>query len=98
MEFLPVEPRLYGKLRPKFRELLIDQKAKSVEFELIKAIISGFKTETKEDIEIQNMARERLASFINSKDPNCKTVIKSIGICCSEISWPFNIERGFGTR
>ena len=46
MEFLPVEPRLYGKLRPKFRELLIDQKAKSVEFELIKAIITGFKTES----------------------------------------------------
>ena len=43
-----MEPRLYGKLRPKFRELLIDQKekAKSVEFELIKAIITGFKTES----------------------------------------------------
>jgi hypothetical protein len=52
MEFLPVEPRLYGKLRPKFRELIIDQKAKSVEFELIKAIISGFKSEGQEDIEI----------------------------------------------
>jgi hypothetical protein len=74
MEFLPVEPRLYGKLRPKFRELLIDQKAKSVEFELIKAIITGFKTEGQEDIEIQNLARERLAGFINSKDPNCKGI------------------------
>ena len=74
MEFLPVELRLYGKLRPKFRELLIDQKAKSVEFELIKAIITGFKTESQEDIEIQNLARERLAGFINSKDPNCKVI------------------------
>lgn len=39
-----MEPRLLPKLRPKFRELLIDQKAKSVEFELIKAIIQGFKS------------------------------------------------------
>ena len=47
-----MEPRLYGKMRPKFRELIIDQKAKSVEFELIKAVITGFKSEGQEDIEI----------------------------------------------
>jgi hypothetical protein len=47
-----VEPRLYGKVRPKFRELIIDQKAKSVEFELIKAVITGFKSEGQEDREI----------------------------------------------
>ena len=41
MEFLPTEPRLKPKLRPKVRELLTDQKAKSVEFELIKAIITS---------------------------------------------------------
>jgi hypothetical protein len=41
-----VEPRLYLKLRPKFRELLIDQKAKSVEFELIRAVITTFKNDS----------------------------------------------------
>ncbi len=59
-----MEPRLYPKLRPKFRELLIDQKAKSVEYELIRAIIGGFKNESGEDKEVQMLAKEKLTSFI----------------------------------
>jgi len=43
VEFLPVEPRLFSKLRPRFRDMLIDQRAKSVEFELIRAIVAHFK-------------------------------------------------------
>ena len=67
-----MEPRLSAKLRPKFRELLLDQKAKSVEFELIRAIIHSFKGETGEDRELQTLARERLKAFILAKDPNRK--------------------------
>lgn len=93
-----MEPRLYGKLRPKFRELLIDQKAKSVEFELIKSIITGFKTESSEDIEIQNLARERLAAFINSKDPNRIKLLSLKIITYSEVSWIADFKRGFGKR
>ncbi len=58
MEFLQVEPRLLPKLRLKFRELLVDQKAKSVEFELIKAIISQFKAH--DDKDLVAMAEEKL--------------------------------------
>jgi hypothetical protein len=43
---------------------LVDQKAKSVEFELIRAIISSFKNESGEDKEVQMLARERLGGFI----------------------------------
>ena len=64
MEFLPTEPRLFAKLRPKFRDL----KAKSVEYELIKAVISNFKAP--EDIELVMLAKEKLTNFLNSKDPN----------------------------
>jgi hypothetical protein len=70
---LIVEPRLYGKLRPKFREMLIEQKAKSVEFELIKAIIAHFKLP--EDSDLQEMAIEKLKVFLNSKDPNCNNLM-----------------------
>jgi hypothetical protein len=55
---LQVEPRLFAKLRPKFKELLIDQKAKSVEFELIRAIITYFNKD--EDREIRTLAMEKL--------------------------------------
>jgi hypothetical protein len=71
---------LYSKLLPKFRELLIDQKAKSVEFELIRAIISSFKNETGEDKEIQMLARERLQGFVQSKDPNRKQLIVTFAL------------------
>lgn len=60
IEFLPVEPRLYPKLRQKYKELLIDQRAKSVEFELIKAVVCTFKNDTQDDKEVQNLAREKL--------------------------------------
>ena len=49
--------------------MLIESKAKSVEFELIRIIISQFKND--EDEELQSMAQERLKIFLNSKDPNC---------------------------
>ena len=68
-----MEPRLAQKLRPKFRELLVNQKAKSVEFELIRAIIQGVKGESGEDRELQGVARERLKGFIQAKDPNRKS-------------------------
>lgn len=67
-----MEPRLLNKLRPKFKELLIEQKAKSVEFELIKAVIGFFNKP--EDIELTLLAKEKLANFLNSKDPNCNFV------------------------
>ena len=67
-----MEPRLKTKLRPKFQELLVDQKAKSVEIELIKAVISIFRTE--EDLELANLAKEKLKNFLNSKDPNCTSL------------------------
>jgi hypothetical protein len=41
-----------------------------VEFELIKSIISFFKAE--EDKEIVQLAKDKLTTFITSKDPNCK--------------------------
>ena len=72
MEFLPVEPRLFSKLRPRFRDMLVDQRAKSVEFELIRAIIACFKHPT-EDQEISQLAREKLAGFLTAKDPNRKS-------------------------
>lgn len=63
-----MEPRLYSKLRPKFRELLVDQKAKSVEFELIKAIVVHFREE--DDKEIRRIAFDKLQTFLSSKDAN----------------------------
>ena len=66
---MPVEPRLLGKLAPRFAEVLKDQKAKSVEFELIRAIIGVFPLEVKE---LQALAVEKLQGFLNSKDPNRK--------------------------
>jgi hypothetical protein len=62
---------LYAKLLPKLRELLIDQKAKSVEYELIRTIIAHFK-EGEEDRELRGLAVERLQGFLTSKDANCK--------------------------
>eukprot|EP00347_Sterkiella_histriomuscorum_P003692 403363311 len=70
MEFIPIEPRLFIKLRPKFREMLLNQKAKSVEYELIKAVIQNFKAP--EDIELVALAKDKLAYFLNSNDPNLK--------------------------
>ena len=35
-EFVEVEPRLGPKLRPKFKEMMDGQKAKSVQFEIVK--------------------------------------------------------------
>ena len=42
-EFTMVEPRLKIKLRGKFSDLLDDQKAKSVQLEIIKSIIKIYK-------------------------------------------------------
>lgn len=49
---------MYTKLKPKFKELLVDQKAKSVEFELIKAIVTYF--DAPEHIDLRTLALERL--------------------------------------
>jgi len=65
-----VEPRLFNKLKPKFYELLVDQKAKSVEFELIKATITHFRR--KEDQQLTDIAKEKLKAFLSSKDLNLK--------------------------
>jgi len=63
-----VEPRLYGKLSPKLREMLITTSAKSVEYELIKASVLIFS----KDLEFAKIAKEKLQVFLRSNDPNRK--------------------------
>jgi len=69
---VPVEPRLVGKLAPKFTEVLRDQKAKSVEYELIRAVVGVLPLEVKD---LQALAADKLQGFLNSKDPNRKFLI-----------------------
>jgi hypothetical protein len=56
---------------------------------LIKAVISHFKGS--EDIELQEIAQDKLKSFLNSKDPNCK--IKFLKYNSSEIFGTSDFKR-----
>ena len=80
---MQVEPRLYGKLAPKLREMLINTQAKSVEYELIKAAVLVFH----KDEEFLKLAKEKLQLFLRSNDPNCNSTL-----IFSEISWPKYLE------
>ena len=62
------EERLLPKLTAKFREMLGAPRAKSVEFELLKAV---FTTRLPEDEQLFLQARQTLLKqFLKSKDPN----------------------------
>lgn len=67
-EMCKAEERLLPKLTAKFREMLQAPRAKSVEFELLKAV---FSTRLADDHGLFLLARKTLlAQFLKSKDPN----------------------------
>jgi len=63
---MQVEQRLLVKIRPKFKEMLVEAKAKSVEYELMVTLLIHFK----EDKDLKALVLDRMKGFLDSKDPN----------------------------
>ena len=83
-EFCMVEPRLKLKLRPKFYDLLDSQKARSVQFEIIKSSLVLFRDigdVLSDEIDVYNFALQKLSTdFVEQKDPN----LRYLGLCTLE--------------
>lgn len=62
IEFCQVEPRLLIKLKNKLCDLLGSQKAKSVQYEVIKAILKIYKDVPADDVDIYGIALNKLNS------------------------------------
>lgn len=79
-EFCTAEPRLLTKLAPKFRSLLDSQRAKSILYELVKAILQlyrekpGSQSTTKSQyLELYDMAvKVLIQEFVEQPDPNLR--------------------------
>ena len=67
-EMTKAEERLIPKLSAKFKEMLSKRQAKSIEFELIKAVIGSRLSQDPELFAI--MRHNLLTQFLNSPDPN----------------------------
>lgn len=65
---LDLEPRLKKKLYEAYTKLFAQITAKSVEIELISTVFKHFK----EYEDLYKKACQKLKSFIESSDPNCK--------------------------
>lgn len=69
VELTKVEPRLLKKLVTPFKDILTRNTAKSVEFEIIKAICTIFR----DNEELIRLTLNKLNSFLDSNDPNCNS-------------------------
>ena len=65
-EIIRVEPRMVKKLTKVYQNLLITTKAKSVEIDLVREIITNFRSQT----ELFNMAKEKIVEYFDTKDNN----------------------------
>jgi hypothetical protein len=65
-EISRVEPRMVKKLVKPYQKLLVTTKAKSVEIDLIREIITNFKSQT----EIFNLAKAKIVEYFDSDDNN----------------------------
>lgn len=65
-EIIKVEPRMVKKLTKTYEKLLVSTKAKSVEIDLIREIITNFRSQT----ELYNLAKNKIIEYIDSDDNN----------------------------
>lgn len=82
VELTKIEPRLVKRLIDPLTTLLQSTPAKSVEFEIIRSIISSFSHVE----DLVNLALSKLQGFLDSNDPNCNCLY-------SEISWSYRTTR-----
>ena len=72
-EFSKVEPRLKNKMKGKFQELLKSQKAKSMQLEVLRAVIGIYKNEPVDEVDIYGQALKVLImDFVDHRDPNLR--------------------------
>lgn len=76
-EFCGVEPRLKVKLKPRLQLLLTDQKAQSVQLEVIKTILILFAGEEGEEL-VKTAIKVLDQEYLSSQDPNLKYLGLSI--------------------
>lgn len=65
-EVMKVEPRMIKRLTKVYQHLLTTTKAKSVEIDLIREIITNFRSQT----ELFNLAKEKIVEYFTTKDNN----------------------------
>jgi hypothetical protein len=65
-ELIKVEPRMVKKLSKIYQNLLLITKAKSVEIDLVREIITNFRSQ----VELFNLAKEKIIEYFNTNDNN----------------------------
>lgn len=65
-EIIKVEPRMVKKLAKTYQNLLLTTKAKSVEIDLVREIITNFQSQT----ELYNLAKEKIIEYFTTNDNN----------------------------